>query len=419
MHLDICVDLNKYAQGRLAVRADVQAGPGEHAFTLAALSVGNGVSVTGWRVTGGESRAAGPQVSVTGAAFTLSYQVEVRHGACLGSSKDTDLIYPFLNANEVFFGTGLLPVPQEACTAAFRLAGLPAGWAEYSSLTPGGMHGDKLSAFFCYCTPAAAPAEHTWRGQSQEVKFRVLKQLGRALPVTEQALFDFFDGYMGWLESSLAPYQRAGEINLLILQAPADFSALGGGRSFATGENVLNGIACYAPDDAAYLQSYFGFSTYAQYLYEGLAHELMHFYTSAAHEAREKSVLYPAPGCPAYAARLLGEALNNYFYSGYVSRQVPEACGSFENWLSRANSRREKTGARQPFLDLQELDEYLRAHGSSLLALFREMVLSRLNDRRPYSSAAFLFETMRASLHLEPPAALEKAILSEGTLFTI
>ncbi len=413
MRLAISVDLKDYAQGSLAVRAEVRAGAGEHGFTLAALAAGDGVSVSNWVVTGGESRVEGDLVSVTGASFVIRYDVEVRHRVCLGSGKDTDLVYPFLNANEVFFGTGLLPAPREACTAEFRLAGLPAGWAEFSSLAPGGMHGDKLSAFFCYCAPGEAPAEHTWRGRAQEVKSRVLKQHGVSLPVPEQALFDFFDGYMGWLEDSLAPYQRAGEINFLVLQAPADFSALSGGRTFATGENVLNGIACYAPADAEYLRSYFGFSSYAQYLYEGLAHELMHFYTSPVPEAREKSVLYPAPGCPAYAARLLGEALNNYFYSGYVSREVPAARGSFDSWLSRASARREKTGARQPFLDLLELDEYLCANGASLLELFREMVLLKLDDRRPYGSADFLFETMRARLHLDPPEPLEKAVLSQ------
>lgn len=413
MHLDIRVDLAKYAQGRLSVRVAVRAGRGEHAFALAALAAGPGVSVLDWQVAGAESRAEGQMVSVTGGDFVIRYDVEILHKVCLGSGKDTDLVYPFINENEVFFGTGLLPVPRETCTAEFRLAGLPPGWSEYSSLTPGGMHSDKLSAFFCYCAPAAAPAEHAWRGRAREVKFRILKQRGILLPVPEQALFDFFDGYMTWLEASLAPYQRAGEINYLVLQAPADFSALTGGRSFATGENVLNGIACYSPNDAGYLKNYFGYSSYEQYLYEGLAHELTHFYTSAAPEAREKSVLYAAPGCPAYAARLLGEALNNYFYSGYVARQAPAARGAFENWLSRAKARAAKTGARQPFLDLLELDEYLRANGASLLRLFREMVLLKVNDRTPYSSAAFLFETMRGKLRLEPPAALEAAILSE------
>lgn len=413
MHLDVAVDLSKHAQGRLSVRADVRALPGDHAFSLAALSAGDGVSVSGWGVAGGVCRVEGPQVSLAGDAFSIRYDVDIRHRVCLGSGRDADLLYPFLNADEVFFGTGLLPVPREACSASFRLAGLPAGWSEFSSLTPGGMHPDKLSAFFCYCSRGEAPAEHAWRGKAREVKFRVLKQRGARLPVPERALFDFFDGYMNWLESSLAPYQRAGEINFLVLQAPADFSALAGGRTFATGENVLNGIACYAPNDESYLRSYFGFSSYEQYLYEGLGHELMHFYTSAAEEAREKSVLYPAPGCPAYAVRLLGEALNNYFYSGYVGRHVAAARGSFENWLARARARAEKTSARQPFLDLLELDEYLHANGASLLELFREMVLLRLKDRRPYESASFLFETMRSRLRLDPPAALENAVLKE------
>lgn len=411
MHIDISVDISRYPQGVLGVRADVRADPGEHAFTLGVLTVGNGISVTSWRVAGGESRVEGPLVRVAGASFSLDYDVAVRHGVCLGSDIEADLLYPFLNPHEVFFGTGLLPIPREACTAEFRLTGLPAGWSEFSSLAPGGMHADKLSAFFCYCAPCAAPAEHVWRGRAQEVKFRVLTQRGVRLPVPAGELFGFVDGYMNWLERSLAPYSRAAEINFLMLRAPADFQALAGGRTFASGENVLNGIACYAPDDARYLREFFGFSTYEQYLYEGLAHELMHFYTSPALEAREKTVLYPAPDCPAYAANLLGEALNNYFYSGYVARHVPSASGSFDNWLSRARARREKTGARQPFLDLQELDEYLRANGASLLDLFRELILSRLTDRRPYGSAAILFETMRSKLRLEPPEALEKAIM--------
>lgn len=413
MHLDIGVDISKHAQGRIGVRVGVRAGQGEHAFALDVLAAGPGVAVVDWQVAGGEGRVEGRQVSVTGAEFVMSYGVEIAHTVCLGSGKDTDLVYPFLNANEAFFGTGLLPIPREACTATFKLTGIPAGWSEFSSLTPGGMHPDKLSAFFCYCAPVAPPAEHVWRGQAQEVTFRILKQRGASLPVQEQALFDFIDGYMSWLEDSLAPYLRAGEINFLVLQAPPDFSALSGGRSFATGENVLNGIACYSPLDEAFLRSYFGFSSYEQYLYEGLGHELMHFYTSAAVEAREKSVLYPAPGCPAYASRMLGEALNNYFYMGYVSRHVPASRGSFENWLSRARARGEKTGRRQPFLDLLELDEYLRAKGSSLQALFREMVLSKIDDRSPYESAAFLFETLRSRLRIEPPAELEKRVLSE------
>ena len=127
-----------------------------------------------------------------------------------------------------------------------------------------------------------------------------------------------------------------------------------------------------------------------------------------------KTVLYPSPGCAAYAVRLLGDALNIYFCTQYVSEHVPEARGSFEKWLARVRVRQEKTGARQPLLDLQALDAHLRAAGSSLLALFREMVLLRLDDRRPYESAGFLFETMRSRLHIEPPEALEKGILSQS-----
>ena len=228
----------------------------------------------------------------------------------------------------------------------------------------------------------------------------------------EAELFNFFDSYMDRLERDLAPYRRAREINFLVLQPPADFEALAGGRTFATGENVLNGIVCYAPREPDYVEKRFGYASYARFLYEGLAHELLHFYTSMSFDASEKTVLYPAPDCPAYASHLLAEALNLYFCSQYAGELVPEARGSFEAWLERCSARRSRTGAPQPLLDLRELDAHLRACGSSLLALFRELLLVKLEKPGPYSSAAFLFDTMRGRLGVAPPPELESAILS-------
>lgn len=414
MNLDIVVHVEKYTQRLLAVTIDVQAGAGEHCFALQAFVVGNGISLLNWQVTSAECRLDGTQICITGTNFRIQYDIEVLHEVCLGSSRDVDFLYPFLNPNEVFFGTGLLPVPQEEAVVTFRLQGLPEGWQEFSSLTPGGMHVDKLSAFFCYCAPQLKPAGHVHQGQKQDVALNLLVQSGKTLPVPAQALFDFFDKYMHWLEESLAPYQRAAQIHFLILQAPPDFAERAQQRTFASGENVLNGIACYAPADTEYLKSYFGYTSYAQCIYEGLAHELLHFYTSAAFEARQKSVLYPSPDCTSYAIRLLGDALNVYFYSQYVSEHVPEARGAFETRIARAIARQEKTGQRQPLLDLQTLDAYLQENHSSLLALFRAMLVRKLADRTPYESASFLFETMRTQLKISPPEELERAVLLQS-----
>jgi len=41
-------------------------------------------------------------------------------------------------------------------------------------------------------------------------------------------------------------------------------------------------------------------------------------------------------------------------------------------------------------------------------------VLLRLDDRRPYVSAGFLFETMRSRLHVTPPPELENGIMLQG-----
>ena len=410
MQIHIAVHLENYGRRLLAVTLDVQAQPGIHVFTHHALTVGNGISIIDWQITGAESQVDGSKIHIRGSSFRIHYSLEILHAVCLGSSIELEFTYPFLNQNEIFFGSGILPVPQEPCNVTFQLLGLPDGWNEFSNLTPGGMHPNKLSNFFCYCAAELAPITHLFHGKIQDVKFCLTTQLQKSLPMSVQALFAFIDKYMTWLECSLAPYQCANEINILVLQAPPDFATLANRQTFATGENVLNGIVCYAPSDIDYLKTYFGYSSYAQFLYEGLAHELLHYYTTASITGREKSVLYPSPDCPSYAVKLLADALNIYFYSQYVSEHIPEARGSFEMWIARTQSRQQKTGKRQALLDLKVLDEHLQGNGSSLLALFREMVRLKLHDRQPYESAKFLFETMRTQLNISSIKAMEDDI---------
>lgn len=414
MQVHVSVHLQNYRQNLLTITLDAQGQPGSHGFTLSALAAGNGISVVNWQITGGEGRVDGAQFHVSGAAFRLQYDLEIMPHVCLGSDLELDFTYPFLNPDEIFFGTGILPIPHEPCDVTVQLVELPEGWSEFSSLTPGGMHPDKLNEFFCYCAADLVPFTHRYQGQRQEVTFRVQVQRGKELPIPVETLFAFFDAYLNWLEDSLVPYQRAAEINFLVLQAPPNFADLANGRTFATGENVLNGIVCYAPPAPDYLQRVFGYPDYARFLYEGLAHELLHSYTSASRSGRQKSVLYPAPHCPAYAVRLLADALNNYFYSRYVSEHVPEAQDAFEMWTARSRLRQQKTSQRQPLLDLLQLDEYLQENGASLLALFREMLQLKLETRQPYESAGFLFDTLRERLGIQPPRAFEDEILLQA-----
>lgn len=411
MQIHITVHLENYVRRLLMVTVDAQAQPGDHIFLLHVLTVGNGVSIVDWQVTGGQSRVDESQVHINGSSFRVQYSVAILHELCLGAAVEVEFTYPFLNTNEIFFGSGILPIPQEPYEVTFQLSGLPDGWSEFSSLTPGGIHPSKLPEFFCYCATDLEPITHLYHGRLQDIELRLLTQRGKSLPMPAQALFAFFDKYMNWLEHSLLPYQRANEINFLILQAPPNFATLANSRTFATGENTLNGIVCYAPSDVEYLQKYLGYTSYAQFLYEGLAHELLHYYTTASLTGRKKSVLYPSPECPPYAIKLLADALNIYFYSQYVSEHIPEARGSFEMWVSRARSRQQKTGKRQPLLDLQLLDEHLQANGSSLLVLFREMVRLKLHNRQPYKSAKFLFDTMHSQLHIPPITAIENEII--------
>lgn len=423
MLIKINVDLSNYRNQTLRVRLDYETGAARNGAALPALAVKNGVEIADLSVLDDAGRAVpftveGETLLIEAAAFRLSYALQTGYTQCVGSDKDVDFLYPFLNANEIFFGSGAIayptPLPDlaETMQVSFHLTNLPAGWRVFSNLTAAEISPAALDGFFVYCAPAQPVERYTFKGVDRSIDFRLCVQYGKSIPLAPQEIWQYVETYCQWLERHLRPLSHLQTVNILILQAPAEFEAVANGRSFATGENVWNGIAAYAPTDGAYLRRMFNYSAYAYFLYDGLTHELMHYYTTTAWQGKYKSILYPAPDCPPQAARLLGETLNFYFHDRYLRRYVSGSDAQFiTETLARARLSQEQTGRPNPLLGLFVVDLYLRSRGSSLLELFGRMLARQQATGEPYRSMAILFEVLEEEFGLTLPVEYREILL--------
>jgi hypothetical protein len=154
-------------------------------------------------------------------------------------------------------------------------------------------------------------------------------------------------------------------------------------------------------------------ASYRDYLFEGLAHEVMHFYTTTAAQGKYKSVLYPAPDCPPAQASLLGEALNLYFAYQFVGDyfQTPDL---LRRHLVFGLERHRKTGRRNGLLDLFWLDQELGGLNTSLLALFRELILWKQQAPGPYRSGEILFETLSRRMNIHATPEMKETVLGQN-----
>jgi hypothetical protein len=404
--IEVTVDLSRFRESTLNFSVTYASNQALNVFRLEALANRNGVEVLHLAVRDD----AGQPVDFTlqdqflhiqASTFRLDYAVKTRYPDCVGADREIEMIYPFINPDEVFFGTGVLAHPQDLpqievdLSARFKVAGLPAGWTIFSNLPGEAINPAHLNGFFLYAASTQPPEVFTYVGQDRMVTFRLLVQRGKTIPVAPDTLRQFIEDY-------IALYRQADEINILFLQAPANFQELTANRAFATGENVLNGIVTYTPNNPAYLERLFGHGDYTFYLYDGLTHEIMHFYTSTSWQARYKSVLYPGPVCPPADAQLIGEALNLYFSRQYVYRHL---FGSneqfFTDTVAQAFSQHRNRPRKNPLLELLILDMHLRVTETSLLALYSYAIHQKQQDPTPYTSAVFLFDMLAQKMGIQ------------------
>jgi len=427
MNITIETDFLQYLNQTLNFCIHYESDEAHVALTLPALKVKNGVEVEGLTVTGERGQdvpftIADDTLSIAAASFEVAYAIQTRYAECVGSDKEVDFVYPFVNAEEIFIGSGVIAYPShirdldEKIHAQFRVINLPSDWQMFSNLTPGSISPAVLDTFFVYCAVTQNLSQHVFRGMNGQIVFRLCVQHGKNIPMTPEDLWQYLDTYGHWLEQHLVPMRHLQEIKLLILQAPANFAELANDRSFATGENMVGGIVTYAPADPQYEQRRFKYDTYSDFLYHGLTHEFMHYYTTTVWQGKYKSVLYPAADCPPAHARLIGEYLNIYFHEPYVQRYF---LGSDEQFvvetMTRAVHMEQDRQQPHPLLSLFLLDAYLRRMKHSLLALFRCMLERQQSRRRPYDSVAFLFDVAREDLGITLPVAYKEMLLGTRT----
>jgi hypothetical protein len=122
----------------------------------------------------------------------------------------------------------------------------------------------------------------------------------------------------------------------------------------------------------------FSYEDYRFFLYDGMSHELMHYYTTTSWQGKYKAYLYTAPNASSYTSRLIGEALNIYFHRQYLYQHwygSPERF--YEVDIPDSTKKAQQRGVRAPLADLYALDRALHEHGTSLLEQFKRLVSER------------------------------------------
>ncbi len=421
----IRLDMQDYRTGIIHVTC-----PAPAELLLEARDVENGVEVIGLRQDAGQ----------------VQYDLKTVYRDCVGADKQRDFVYPFMNEREIFVASGALPYPvgwENGARFVVQIDHLPPGFTVYSNWNTRENVPVKQSNFFVYCAADQQPFTHQYqRGDGTTLTLNLLVQAGKTIPVEAADLFAFVDGYLRYLETNLGIYNRTHEINSLVLQAPDDFERLANGKSFATGEMMVNGLVCYAPHNSDYLEKTLGYRDYGAYLYDSLVHELTHLYTSTAGE--DKSLVYSSAACPALDARLIGEALAGYVHNTYMQRVyygradgmstdvVPHWLGCtftpspLAPSLSEAESNPQSGGnhflgpalgktrqRRFPKMDWFILDGWLQANFQvTVLDVFREMV--KRSNWAPFDSVDFLFTTLNDAFSIETPPDIREMLTGEG-----
>lgn len=366
-----------------------------------ALVVGNGIKIK--YLTCDAPFTFDENILVLTKPCQLQYELHTVYRDVVGDDREVYVMYPFINEREVFFGVGAVPYPlnyaevADEFTFSCELHHVPAGWQVFSTLdspAPG-----QLEGFFVYAVANEIEAGSFVCG---DTTFQWMKQPGKIFPLAGEEIETYITNYVNWLEANIGPF-LPDSVNLLFLQAPSNFADLTNHRTFATGQNFSNGILTAGPNSPDYLQAMFGYDDYRFFLYDGITHELMHYYTTTSWQGKYKAYLYPATDASPYTCRLIGEALNIYFHRQYLYQYW---YGSYERFYAMdipdSIKKAQLRGIRTPLVDLYLLDKALHEGGTSLLEQFRRLVSERkaistpmaLVEELPEQVAAYVDESV-------------------------
>ncbi len=356
-------------------------------FQLDALAIGNGIEIK--NLTCDATFTIDGNVLFLSEPSQLHYELHTVYRDVIGDDRDVYVMYPFINEREVFFGVGAIPYPvnyadlADESTFSYELQHLPAGWQAFSTLEPPAP--GQLEGFFAYAVRDEVEAGSFKCGTTM---FQWMMQPGKTFPISGAEIEMYITGYVRWLEANIGPF-LPDVVKLLFLQAPSNFAELSNDRTFTTGQNFANGILTVGPNNPHYLQATFDYNDYRFFLYDGITHELMHYYTTTAWQGKYKAYLHPAPNASPYTSRLIGEALNIYFHRQYLYQYWYGSSEPFyEMDIPDSIKKAKQRGTRAPLADLHLLDKALLEYGTSLLEQFRRLV----SDRKAISTPLALVE---------------------------
>lgn len=423
MRIDYRIDLNRAGAGIVDLAADFTGVPRGTGLVLPVLGGKPGIKVLSLKTARPGKReslpaSSGERIAWPGRDFSLKCSLRIGLTCPAGTDKESELLYPFVNRDEIFLGSGALPYPENlrrlapGLKTSLRVTGVTAGFRLFSSVGENGICPCQLDSFFMYFS-RKQPARHAYNGEAGRTQFSLLVQEGKRIPLTRAGLWRHTDMVMRSLERHFAAYKGFRTIRILVLQPPPDFEKLAGGRTFATGENVAGGVLAYGPRSADYLKRRAGYSSYRFFLLDGLAHELTHFYSTAAWQGRYKSLLFPAAGCPPRHKRLLGEVLTAYFHRAILRSQRGPASFAAGEIRPRVAAWKAQPAKRE-FLDLLLLDLWLREGGSALKEAFRALIRRYGERHEPYPSARALTRAAEQCRRAALPPWLKAALLTDS-----
>ncbi len=424
MRIEYHIDLGRAHAGIADITADFSGVPRGTRLVLPALAGKPSVRVLSLVAARPGKRAsrpaaAGESIAWPGRDFSLRYSLRTGLNCSVGTGLESELLYPFINSKEIFLGSGALPYPENLrCLAdgvktSLRISGMPPGFSMFSSVESSELCPAQLDSFFMYFS-RKEPVSHVYDGKAGRTEFSLLVQEGKRIPLTHAEVRSHVNMTMRSLEEHFAAYKGFRKIRILVLQPPADFEKLTGGRTFATGENVAGGVLTYGPRSAEYLKRRFGHPSYRFFLRDGLTHELTHFYSTTAWQGRYKSLLFPAAACPPGHKRLIGEVLTAYFHRAILRSQDGTKPFTAGEILPRVAAWKAKPSKRE-FLDLALLDLWLHEGGSSLKEVFRALIRLYGERHKPYPSARALTKAAEQCRRAALPPWLKAALLTDSS----
>jgi len=421
MKISITIDFKNYLKNNLvfSVRFDLE--NKKNRIILNAIAVKAGIRTSNLVVLDNKSNyldyiIKDNIITVNERSFIINYTLNTIFTDCVGFNKKIEFLYPFINQNELFLGSGSIPYPENLSEISNKLKittkiiNKPEFWNTLSNIKFESNFLPITDTFFIYSSNENTIHKYTFHGQKNIVDFQIVIQKNKKIPISINKLFSYINDYCIWLENNLIPLKHVDKINIIILQTTDNFTELTGNEAMATAENMLNTIIIYGPDNNKYYKKLLNYSDYTKFLYDAITHELMHSYTTMSWQGKYKSILYPDKICPNKDARFIGEALNIYFHNYYIENYFSNSnetfitkiiFDSFINYIKNGND---------SLMRLFLLDFYLKKNNSSLLELFSELLK---HTKKPYNSLKILFDTSKKYLNITINDKFKKIILNE------